>query len=320
MDSVLDTHSDRDSTGLPNDWNPADGDTLDLDNINFSKPEAFFSIGVPKPSSYPTAVEVRREAFERSTAILSNWTTLRKILDRYEELLRKRWMKKTKAQRKTILLAAWPNMLSAHRPDYEAFRRETPQQRSQATKFKDAYMWPYVNVADLIEGKYLLLFMNSRGRHPPSMFAHADFETIRLGRVSGAINMPFLNEHTMFLDEKTYGKLDAWAVNDKAFDLMISGHGFHPGQGLTILEIQQQILNFLVKCCQSILHDFNQNSLTDGQAPINPEPPAISSDSGEWPTLASIAAEAPYRVPDHLNFGRLKAVITAKRSSAEDHI
>jgi hypothetical protein len=42
----------------------------------------------------------------------------------------------------------------------------------------------------------------------------------------------------MFLDGPTagiYGKLDAWADNDKAFDLVISGHGFHPGRGLIIL-------------------------------------------------------------------------------------
>jgi hypothetical protein len=155
------------------------------------------------------------------------------------------------------------------------------------------------------------------------MFAHGEHKAMHFGRVTGAINMPFLNEYTMFLDgqiAETYGRLDAWAVNDEAFDRMISGHGFHPGQGLTILEIQQCIYGFLVECCRLILHDTNPSSLTGDQIPIKPEPSVISGDRAEYPTLASIAAEAPYRVPAHLDFGRLKVVITAKRSAAEDHI
>ncbi len=315
-----------DSLGLPIDWdNMDDSDDLDdLRNLDFSDPKAFFSYtGVPQPSSFPTAAEVRQQAFERSTKVLSHWTTLQNILKRHEEMLRKRWMKKSKAQRKMILLTAWPNMSSTHRPDYQAFRKETPQQRSRGTRFKDAYMWPYINVEDLEQGKSFLLLINSRGRQPPYMFAHADFEAVRLGRVSSAINMAFLNEHTMFSDGETavtYGRLDAWADNDEAFNMMVSGYGFHPGQGLIVLEIQQRLYGFLVECCQILLHDLNPSSLTDDQVPIKPEPPIISGDPAEWSTLASIASEAPYRVPAHLDFGRLKAVIAAKRSAAEDHI
>lgn len=299
-------------------------DLEEFKNTDFSNPEAFFSkIGLPQPSSFPTPTDVRRQAFERSTEVLSSWMTLQKILDRHEEMLRKRWTKKSKAQRKEILLTAWPNMPSTHRPDSQALRKESPQQRSRGTKFKDAYMWPYINVEDLVQGKCLLLFINSRGRHPPSVFAHSDFEASHLGRVSGAINLPFLNQHTLFLDgqvAETYGKLDSWNDNDKAFDMMLSGLGCQPGQGLAILEMQQRTYGFLVDCCQIILHDLDPSSLTGDQIPIKPEPPAISGDPAEWPTLASIAAEAPYRVPAHLDFGRLKAVIAAKLSAAEDHI
>jgi hypothetical protein len=307
----------------PGPWDNSDDDE-ELNNIDFSKPETFFStMGLPQPSSFPKPAEVRQQALERSTAILSTWTTLQKILERHEETIRKRWVKKSKAQRKAILLTAWPNMSSTHRPDYQVFRKESPQQRSRGTKYKDAYMWSYVNIEDLVQGKCLLLFLNSRGRYPPSMFAHAEHEAMRFGRVTGAINMPFLNEHTMFLDgqtAETYGRLDAWADNDEALDQMISGHGFHPGQGLTVLEIQQRIYGFLVECCQLILHDTDPSSLTDNKIPVKPEPPLISGDPTEWPTMASIAAEAPYRVPAHLDFGRIKAVIAAKRSAAEDHI
>jgi hypothetical protein len=60
--------------------------------------------------------------------------------------------------------------------------------------------------------------------------------------------------------------------------------------------------------------------LTDDQTPIKAEPPAITGDPAEWSTLAFIAAEAPYRVPANLDFGRIRSVIAAKPSAAEDHI
>jgi hypothetical protein len=276
--------------------------------------------GIPRPSSFPTASEVRTEARERSTDLFSNWETLQNVLKRHEETIRKRWMKRNKAQRKTVLLNAWPNMASMHRPDYHAFRLEKHNQLSQGTKFREYYLWPYINLEDLIEGKSLLLFVNSRGRHPPCTFAHADFEAARIGQRSGAISTAFLNLHALFLDGttvETYGRLED---SSEAFNMMLYSRAFHPGHGLLILEIQQKILSFLVKCCRIILQDLDPGSLTGDQIEVKPEPPAITRDPNEWPTLSAIAAEAPYRVPSHLDFGRIKAVVAAKRSAAEDHI
>ena len=39
-----------------------------------------------------------------------------------------------------------------------------------------------------------------------------------------------------------------------------------------------------------------------------------------YPSLASISLEAPYRVPAHLDFARLRALVAAERSAAEDHV
>jgi hypothetical protein len=72
--------------------------------MSFDPLEFFDSIGLPKPSSMPTAAEVRKEARERSTEVLAQWDILRKTIDRHEEVLRKRWLKKTKTQRTAILL------------------------------------------------------------------------------------------------------------------------------------------------------------------------------------------------------------------------
>jgi hypothetical protein len=283
--------------------------------------DAFSALGLPMPSSMPTPAEAQREARERSTHVLASWNQLRQILERHEDVLRKRWTKKTRTQRTAIILGAWPKMSATHRPDYEAFRRETSESKSQGTKFREAYLWPYINVEDLVKGKTMLLFLSSRGRNPPYMFARTDFDTIRLGHVSGHISPAFLNEHTMFLDGldvSTYGRLIAWDDDDSAFTKMMNGMAHQPGEALLILEIQQKVLKFLVDCCHALLHDFDPGRLiTDAE--VKPEPPPIS-DSSEWPSLAAIAAETPYRLPAKLNLLGLKDIISARRLSAEDHI
>ena len=293
----------------------------------YSNPENFFSAispHLPRPSSFPTAREVSREARVRSSAIFEHWNALHNILDRYEELVRRRWLKKTHNQRTTILLSAWPDMSKMHRPDFEALRKETQEARTRGSRYRDAYLWPYINLEDLVQGKTLLLFLNSRGRNLPECFAFADFEAAHLGIVSQAVQRPFLNQHTMLLSGQTvaenYGKLVAWDDDDRAFDWFMSGAAAAPADGLLLLEIQQKLLEFLVKCCELILHDFLPSSLTDKAASIHKEPSPLSSDPTAWASLASLVAEAPYRVPGRLDLKRLKAIIAAKRSAAKDHI
>jgi len=154
-----------------------------------------------------------------------------------------------------------------HRPDFEAFRKESAHVKSKGTKYRDHYIWPYINIEDLAQGRSLLIFINSRGRHPPRMFAHADFEAASLGRVTAAIMLPFLNVHTMYLDGEvvaTYGRLTSWDEDEDGMDAVFQGQAYQPGEGLMILEIQQKLLTFLVQCCQAILHDLDLKSLADG--------------------------------------------------------
>ncbi|PGH00959.1 hypothetical protein GX51_05508 [Blastomyces parvus] len=272
---------------------------------------------LPRPSDFPTPEKARRQAREYSAAILTEWITLRKILDRHEAVLRKRWLKKSRRQRINILVPAYHNIPLTHRPDYDAFRKR------RGLDARGAYLWPYINIEDLVEFKTLLIFLNARGRNPPSMFAHSDFDAIHLGLVSTTICPAFLNGYTMILNGETvdtYGRMVSWDEDDEAFDLMYSGIGVQPGEGLLILEIQKKIMEFLVNCCRAIFQDMDPAALTDPNIPIQPEPPAIVRDATEWPTMASIAAESPYRVPASIDFERLRAVIAARRSAAADHV
>ena len=93
---------------------------------------------IPLPK-FMTVDEVRKESTQRSRRLFELWNKLHNILLQHEDTLRKRWVKKSLPQRKKILLTAWPNMASTHRPDYEAFKRESDDERRKGTRFRNEY-------------------------------------------------------------------------------------------------------------------------------------------------------------------------------------
>ncbi|XWX02099.1 hypothetical protein V2A60_010131 [Cordyceps javanica] len=216
-------------------------------------------------------------------------------------------------------------MPSSHRPDFEALRNEPGEQRAKGTRYRDHFMWPCINQEDLSQPKVLPLFLNARGRHPPPAFAAADIDSVHLGLVCKALRPIFLNEHVMILHGATpveeYGKLVAWSDHPDAFEWMHTRKQFLPGEGLVILELQARLLKFLVDCCHDILHEIPMNDLTSEKYVIRPEPSLkIDNEASGFASLAVMAAEAPYRLPERLDLARLKSLLEAKMSAAEDHV
>ncbi|TGO08047.1 hypothetical protein BTUL_0229g00150 [Botrytis tulipae] len=284
------------------------------------------------PSSKPTPEEVREKARLSSQKILSDWNTLRTIVQLHADTLEKRWMKKSRKKQREMLLEAWPNMSTTHRPDYEAFRQEcTGRILMGLSKFQEAYKWPYINLQDL-SSKSLVIFITSRGHNPPSAFARADLNATHLGTVAHFIPEPaFLPFHTLFLDGdkvETYGRLVSWEEDDAAADLMFTERQFSPGDGLKAFELQEKIYPFLIRCCELILHDFTKSgALLDLSIPtgiasdpiVYPEPPTAAVTE-ILPSLATISAEAPYRLPANIDFERLREIFAARLSAAEDYL
>ncbi|RGP64201.1 hypothetical protein FSPOR_8020 [Fusarium sporotrichioides] len=97
----------------------------DLSDIDWSNPMEFVkSLGGPMPK-FASPAKVWKEASEYSSNIFASYEILKQILQRHEATIQKRWTGKTRQQRLQILLKAWPGMSTSHRPDFEAFRRET---------------------------------------------------------------------------------------------------------------------------------------------------------------------------------------------------
>ncbi|KAL4898932.1 hypothetical protein BDW74DRAFT_164223 [Aspergillus multicolor] len=270
-----------------------------------------------------SAKSAREEATDRSSKIFTLYETLHAIIQRHEATLQKRWAKKTRQQRLRVLLNAWPDMATTHRPDFDCFWRQQNTERDIGRD--DYFLWPYINQEDLSDTRRLLLLLNARGRHPPSYFAAADNDAMHLGIVTGAIVPCFLNEYTMIMNGMTdnsheYGKLVSWDDEPDAFDWLHTQKQPQPGDGLLVLSAQERLLEFLVDCCKEILHEITLSDMTTA-FPIVPEPQLKhASEITGFDSLAARVAEALYQVPAKLDFELVKGLLDALASATEDHV
>ncbi|ETS86949.1 hypothetical protein PFICI_00777 [Pestalotiopsis fici W106-1] len=297
----------------------------DVDYVNNTDPFGIFAargMGAP-PMMQPK--EVRELAARRSERIFAGYRLLQSILERHESTIQKRWEKKSRPQRLSILLGAWPDMPLTHRPDFAAFRRNSNNIPRVAAQHRSAFLWPSINQEDLGDPRTLPLLLNARGRNHPHVFAAADGEQSHLGKVTMAIVPVFLNEHVILIngmpEQKDYGKLLAWSEHEDAFDWMHERKQFLPGEGLLILEFQERLLGFLVECCQKILHDIPADRVAGDEYPIQPEPSLKEGvDATGFSTLGVLAREAAYRPPAKLDLGKIESLLAARTVRAEDHI
>ena len=95
---------------------------------------------------------------------------------------------------------------------------------------------------------------------------------------------------------------------------------------MQVFELQEKIYHFLIKCCEVILHDLVDSGLLyDDQFPIIPETIATTASdpsavAEKAQSLASMSAEALYCLPANLNLDRLRGILAARLSAAEDHL
>ena len=310
----------------------SDGGGPDLSGIDFNDPASFMHLlqgpGLPIPKTC-TPEEARALARTRSRSIIENYHLLHDIVSRHEATIQRRWAKKGTKQRLAIIVPAWGSKMAAvHRPDFDAFKKESPQQRvaDGGTRYRDSFLWPYINQEDLSGAKTLPLLLNARARHPPSAFAGVDGEAMHVGHVCGAIVPIFLNEWTMMLNgitkDEDYGRLVAWDEDEDAATWCLRRKQYMPGEGLLILEAQQRLMAFLVKCCRQILHDIPKEDLVnDAKFPVLAEPTLKSEvEVNGFESLAVMAAEAPYRLPARIDLERVESLLAARLSATEDHL
>ncbi|KAH7064346.1 hypothetical protein BKA63DRAFT_586258 [Paraphoma chrysanthemicola] len=242
----------------------------------------------------------------------------------HEALIRKRWAKMSKKSKEELLLAAWPNMSRRHRPDLERMLSGRDANRTQGCTVEESkeYLWPYINLEDLLRPTALLMLLNSRGRHDPDEFAYSDLELAPMFKSrkeflalhKESVTMEFLGCKTA----ETYWQFVAWDDSVAASKSMKEGRTLHVQHGVQILEIQRGIWEFLVQCVVRILEDIISPGLPPDSIPM-PEPPPIKSTIKPLNSLNIVARDAPYKLPSRLDLPRLKSLVSAQKSQAIDH-
>jgi len=270
------------------------------------------------PPEILTFGQVCSRAYEYRTRVLQDWALLNEILQRHEITIQKRWLKKTKEQRRRLLLAAWPGMALPHRPDYEAFMKVGDAPRPY-TQYRTEFIWPEINQEDLLQPRSLLQFIKARGRNHPANFAQFDDEMTYFGVVNCAFVRYFLNDYTMWFTPARYGTVTSWDEDEDGFDAARTGVAMPPGDGLVALERAKRILDFLIRCCKGILQDVPEDDLVSESYPPRPEPSLPVEPNLDHLSMASMAIEAPYQLPTTLDLSRVISLLSAKVSAARDH-
>lgn len=195
----------------------------------------------------------------------------------------------------------------------------------KGTQFRDSWLLPSLYLEDLTQPRNLILFLRSRTRNPPGVFVNADFNSINLGHVTYAIKLSHLAGYTILLTgqntPETYGRLISWDEDPEAFNIMISGVGILPGEGLITIKIQKRKLEFLLKFAEIILQGVTVDA---NKLPPRPEDEnkqdLMARGNADWPSLTIEILEAPYRVPDRFEVSKFQSFIKARRDHTEDHL
>jgi hypothetical protein len=248
--------------------------------------------------------------------LFRSWTTLWFLVLSNEAIIRKRWLKKSRAHKQELLLEAWPNMSARHRPDLERYLsgRDSTLAKAQGSANFDEYMWPHINLEDLLRPTALLMFVNSRARHHAHEFAYSDLELAPIFKMrkeflalrQGNFTMAFIGRKTA----DSYGEIVKWNDTSAALESIKAGRTVHIDHGMQILHIQQRVWTFLSRCVSLILVDIIA-------APRNlipqPEPSPLTIFHGSVTTLYDVGRDAPYQVPSKIDLTRLQALASAQK-------
>jgi len=190
---------------------------------------------------------------------MSDWTALSSFVRYHEPTIRERWLKKSAAQRKAVLLEALPGIPSHHRPDVDhKFIKDCCHQRDMGNL--GHYSTPYLNLEDLMKPKSLLILTNARARNKPSTFAYSDHNLAPLLRLRPSLLKPTCITINL---TSAYGSSIEWETEQAAAESIERGETVHPINACHILTLQRRINQFLRNCMRLIMHDALKRMFAD---------------------------------------------------------
>ncbi|KAF2029899.1 hypothetical protein EK21DRAFT_112380 [Setomelanomma holmii] len=107
---------------------------------------------------------------------------------------------------------------------------------------------------------------------------------------------------------------------DLAYRWDLQGHGNGLTEGLQTLQAQQGIYQFLVKCCEWILHDIRPDDLVSDSYTMLPKPPSLLEHKYACSTFTDAAKRAPYVSAGGPTLERIQYLISAALDDVKDHL
>lgn len=272
--------------------------------------------------------DMREIILRRRYSLSYGWITLKNMVMRHESLIRYRWTKMNNAKRRKMLIDTLGILPEEHRPERHLPDDLDPHFIRTDMLTCRTYFWPAMNLEDLQKPKNFLLLLNTRARHEPHVFIMHDLASVRDGsRVIHTLGPSWLNEHPMLLSADEFPTRFGILGEDQHEEFWEDhewAQCFDGGQGLLVLEIQNQLVGDLLKMAEALV-----KRLPDGGGPFDdkyqtqPEPPALPPDVEpliKAPMLLAKAMEEPYRLPGLLDFDRLEQLIGAGYLQVRDHV
>ncbi|CAG9940053.1 unnamed protein product [Clonostachys rosea f. rosea IK726] len=263
--------------------------------------------------------------------VLDEYRCLQAIVIRHEARMQKRWSKKTKDQRASLLLQVWPNIAKrrqSHLSVSNIAGKRTPWKLSSNRDQPDTSdgsaknIWTHINQEDLCRPLNLLLLIKSRAHFHPCTFAGQDGASIYNG-ILKQYKETIPTESVVFLNgEEDYGKVMLRDDVPPPYNSLHPGILFQISEAWNILSFQKFLLQSLVCCCMYILHDIPPSEMISDKYPIHPEPKLkkIRADENRYTSLSTIVEEAAYLPPPSLDIHRIKALLDARIAAAVDHM
>lgn len=265
-----------------------------------------------------TLQEAKKRALVLRRRIFENWSHIADMVTQHEGAIQNRWMRKSKHQRREMLLSTWPDMIKYHRPDVAALSQAVPGTKSTKEALR-AYLWPHINIEDLSKTEPILLMLNSRGLHNPVVFVYTDWQpAVLVSNIHGMLDfdgyiMTFY--HAPSYD--AYGGIFPATNVPQQDEWPLVGHASRVHVGLVLLKLQDRLYWFLAQFVDKILHDASSGTVPHFPTPTLPS--AIVGPLGER-SFATRAFESYYRQPEPPNIAQIRFLVEARAFEAKVHV
>ncbi|KAF8192691.1 hypothetical protein K438DRAFT_1934979 [Mycena galopus ATCC 62051] len=283
---------------------------------------------VPRPKAIFTPQEATRKVNEVRPKLFEAWRRLRAIVLAHEETIQKRWKKRTAIKRKQLLQEVDPNLPKEHAPEIAALGAQAENLQDDGSDF----LLPYLNLEDLSvnNGVQFPGLLHWRAYEFPSKFMWFDDEMLHFGVRAGGIQRFHAMDCAMvaFGDEANYGRvleysecLDASDENSPDGSEMeqILRESISFGDGLTILETQGRLINFLIAVASKILCDLDLSNPVPS-APLAALTISDPNTKFPWKSSARTSALRPYGPPPVFSLDAIAVLLESQYELAVQHL